>query len=1083
MSRRLPAISSRPSLTRPRPLILAAALLVLVAGEAPAHLSIIRQGYETGGGNHPGDEFGRALAVGDFNGDGLDDLAMGAPKEDVGSLLDVGSISINYGSMHGLTHVGSIAYVATDMTGSLVAGAHLGWSLVAADFNTDGYDDLAIGAPQEDIGSAIRAGSVYLMRGSSAGLQPWTYLTQDDFSFGVEAGDQFGWSLAAGDLNGDGRPDLVIGSPGEDASEGAVFYALATDAGLYGTHGVLYSQNLPLALQRGDALGASVAVGNVMGGSEDDIVIGVPFKSGAAGGAFHGEIVVVPGSSTVPQSNFAEVYAAPDGPQINATFGWSLATGKLVAGVYDAVAVGEPGRDVHPEADAGRVMILPGSVDGLVPSGAIEVLNSDAGGFLDEGDFFGHAVAVGRFWDPADGYDDLAVGTPDEGFGTGQDYGQVQILIGGPFGPTGAYGWFGFNQGTLNDAPEPNDALGRAVAFGRFDNTGFGNLAVGATGEDALAGMVHVIAPWRQAYGLSCKRSVVLDCDENFYFTQKPFDQVSIASTTKIMTCFLALRAAHVYQDVNLDYVYTVPRWVAEDIPGSQVPLFENEEITFEDLIYSCLLRSGNDAAFAIADIMFGETGPDDAVVTFVNLMNAQAEIIGMTNTHFHNPAGLDHEPVGPEMGEHYSTPEDMAILSAFVMEDIFFRELAGTMVWPMVRHFPEFDISWQCFNIFNGVMGNNIEPLTGIKGGWTPNAETTGCFAADAPAGGRSIATTFGTSIPTNYGPDAGRLVQLGMASCGYFFSLPDDWDYGNPFGMAGVRSGFGDRHGASAAIPRHWEGNMEYTATRTTWESGEPASFEMRVTHLAELRGQPEYDLGARVIDGHGPMRITNVGEQVATVSVYLPYQFFEFPLVEPGESVEIPARDGAWLGFPVRFATFGGNNLTLDVELPYEHIVEAPGDFEPGPAYSTLILRGTGISQDGIEIRTEGLDAGTPGEFYVTGQEPGTVVSTPEEPQLVPSDAPLVQLRAPYPNPFRTDTRIGFDLARSGEVGVEIYDVTGRLVREYLPRAMPPGGWGVRWDGRSESGVAAADGIYLYHVTVDGEVRATGKVTLIR
>jgi len=1055
-------------------------LALAIAAPASAHLSIIRQGFETGGGHDPGDRFGRALAAGDFNGDGLDDLAMGAPYEDVGSLQDVGSISVNYGSQYGLTHVGATAYVATDMTGSLVENAHLGWSLASADFNDDGFDDLVVGAPRETVNGASQAGSIYLMRGSSSGLQPWTSFTQDTWEFGVETGDLFGWSLATGDVNRDGNPDLVIGSPGEDALSGAVFWILGTSAGLLGTHGVLYSETLPTTLRPNEAAGSSVAVGNVMGGLEDDIIVGIPYKSGDSGGTFAGQIVVVHRSQPIPQPFLGAAYNAPGGAQINGNFGWSLATGYLRSSAYESVAVGEPGRDVHPVEDAGRVSVIVGSADGLVLSSSVEVLNTAAGGLLDEGDFFGHAVAVGRFWDPADGYDDLAVGTQEEGFGTGLRYGQVQILNGGPWGPTGQYGWFGVNQGTLNEPPEPQDRLGHSVAFGRFGEDGLGTVAAGATGEDDNAGMVHIIAPWRQAYGLSCKTSAVLDCEENLYFTQKPFDQVWIASTTKIMTCFLALR--HAYQDMDVDpnYIYTVPRWVAEDIPGSQVPLFEGERISFIDLIYSCLMLSGNDAAFAIADIIHGETGPSGSVVTFVNEMNAVADIIGMENTHFHNPAGLDHEPVGPEMGEHYSTAEDMATLSAFVMGDARFRELAATTSYEMIRSFPEFDHYWEFFNIFNGVLGNNIEPLIGIKGGFTNNAQNTGCYAGQAPFGDISVATSFGTSNMLAYGPDAGRLVQLGLGSCGYYFALPDEWDYGNPFGMAGVSTGFGTRHGSTTGISGDWDGDMEFTATRTTWDSGEPSSFEMCLTHYASMRGESEYDIGARVVGGHGPIRITNVADEEIFFEVYLPYDRFDFDL-EPGETAVIPAREGSWLGFPVSFEA--GSELDLDVEIPYKHVVEAPGSFEPGAAYSTLLFRDAGIDEERVEIRTLGLDTGEPSEFYVTGQVPGTVVSTPEDSDPVTPDAALVTLRAPYPNPFRSGVRIGFDLAHAGEVGVEIYDVTGRMVREFLPQAMETGGWGVRWDGRSDRGAEVGAGAYVYHVTVDGEVRATGKLTLVR
>lgn len=82
-------------------------IALLAPAVAEAHLSIIRQGPESAGALEAGDQFGFSVAVGDFNGDGYDDLATGAPDENYGTTENAGSVIINWGSEFGLTHVGA----------------------------------------------------------------------------------------------------------------------------------------------------------------------------------------------------------------------------------------------------------------------------------------------------------------------------------------------------------------------------------------------------------------------------------------------------------------------------------------------------------------------------------------------------------------------------------------------------------------------------------------------------------------------------------------------------------------------------------------------------------------------------------------------------------------------------------------------------------------------------------------------------------------------------------------------------------------------------------------------------------------
>jgi hypothetical protein len=167
------------------------------------------------GGSESHDHFGRALAAGDFNGDGRDELALGAANESVSGAFNAGAVNVLIGSAGGLTATGNQVWTQDAIGGSQSSEDydHFGFSLTAADANDDNRDDLAIGAHGEDLG----AGIVHVLFGTASGLGTLgnINLTQEAVGGLSENNDHFGESLATGDFNGDDRFDLIAAAPSE----------------------------------------------------------------------------------------------------------------------------------------------------------------------------------------------------------------------------------------------------------------------------------------------------------------------------------------------------------------------------------------------------------------------------------------------------------------------------------------------------------------------------------------------------------------------------------------------------------------------------------------------------------------------------------------------------------------------------------------------------------------------------------------------------------------------------------------------------------------------------------------------------
>ncbi len=266
------------------------------------------------------EELGRTLASGDFNGDGIADLAVGAPSRDVGATLDVGEVVVILGSIveDGLDLSTATAWSqGAGLAGAPETSNHTGSALAAGDFDGDGTDDLAIGSPYEDVGTLAFAGAVNILHGMAGSglIGPGTIFTQDSLpNLEAEADELFGWALAAADFDRDGADDLVIGTVAEDVEVLTQTGWLTLSAvgsthlisGLPGTGLALGSARTwigsPSGLQQYENFGSGLAVGDLGHGPGADLVAAAVHRT--VGGEDAGIVTVMFSSLTIFRDGF-----------------------------------------------------------------------------------------------------------------------------------------------------------------------------------------------------------------------------------------------------------------------------------------------------------------------------------------------------------------------------------------------------------------------------------------------------------------------------------------------------------------------------------------------------------------------------------------------------------------------------------------------------------------------------------------------------------------------------------------------------------------------------------------------------------
>jgi hypothetical protein len=424
------------------------------------------------------DSFGSALAAGDFDGDGYSDLAISAPIADVGATGAAGAVWTLYGSASGLSATGSERLHQDNPRVRDVAEVNdlFGNALASGDFDNDGYYDLAIGVPGEDLEvfGLERAGAVQHFYGYVVGLIPLGGLPifhQETPGIpGVgEDFDHFGAALTVGDFDGDNYDDLGIGVPEEnvetiiDAGAFNVIYGGAN--GLAASGSQIWYQSV---YEPDDRYGTSMAAGDFNNDGFDDLAAGGPGENAGAdneitdAGAVvvaygSGTGIVAAGSTTYTQDSLGGSIAEADD-----VFGWSVAVGDFDDDGNDDLAIGAFGEDVGALVNAGAVSVMYGPLglggDQYWTQSAVGNGNSSA-----TANWFGYSLTTGDF--AGDGDSDLAIGIPLQDVGGVDDTGSVVVLYGQNSGLTssGSETWHQDIADILGVA-EISDRFGSAVA-------------------------------------------------------------------------------------------------------------------------------------------------------------------------------------------------------------------------------------------------------------------------------------------------------------------------------------------------------------------------------------------------------------------------------------------------------------------------------------------------------------------------------------------------------------------------------------------------------------------------------------------
>jgi len=404
-------------------------------------------------GKKNGDALGYSVSsAGDVNGDGIDDIIVGAWGYDISGMSGEGIAYVFFGSttLSGTNDLGGVA--SADVTfigracnlGGGVTGVCFGGSVSAAgDINGDGFDDMVVGAFKNDDGTGNDAGAAYIFYGASdlSGTKNLTTTASADVTIlGSAAGDWLGrYVSGAGDINGDGFDDIIVGATyGNGATNGAayIFFGAANLSGTKDLDGVASADVTILGKASQDYLGEGgiSGAGDVNGDGFDDVIVEAGYNDDGTG-AQSGAVYIFFGSTTL--SGTLDLAGAASADVTILGKGASDFLGHGISGVgdvnddgFDDVIVGARGNADGGATNEGAAYIFFGASDlsgtkdlGRGASADMTILGEDTTSSLGES-----VSGVGDV--NGDGIPDIIVGAHNNDDGTGTNPGAAYIFFG-----------------------------------------------------------------------------------------------------------------------------------------------------------------------------------------------------------------------------------------------------------------------------------------------------------------------------------------------------------------------------------------------------------------------------------------------------------------------------------------------------------------------------------------------------------------------------------------------------------------------------------------------------------------------------
>jgi hypothetical protein len=383
-------------------------------------------------GENAGDNFGISVCTGDVNGDGIDDLVIGANLADQPNALDAGEVYVFFGPLS----AGTISAATADIkiTGeTVVPGDRFGTQLEIGDVMGQGNAEVMVSAPRHDMNAGtqnavVDAGCVYVFKGGSS-MQSMPASHASMTFDGQLANDQLGLSVGCGDLNHDGIADLILGDPLADPygpplmqNAGAV-YVMFGGAGL--AHRPLANADLVFTGEAvGDQFGTSFSVGDVNGDGIDDLVVGAPLNSFVDTNT--GRVYVFFGASNIASKNASLADVKLSGIPTHNSFGTTVMVSDVNGDNVADILIGAPHADYLNDGNGRCYLFLGGpTLTNAVAVDAFEIFNGE--NVQDDG--LGSAVSLADL--NGDGRADMLLGANRNTGGAGRVY---MFLAGGASG-------------------------------------------------------------------------------------------------------------------------------------------------------------------------------------------------------------------------------------------------------------------------------------------------------------------------------------------------------------------------------------------------------------------------------------------------------------------------------------------------------------------------------------------------------------------------------------------------------------------------------------------------------------------------